>query len=178
MKIWSLLKHENLTTHEQVTKYCGKEEKLLLRSNFSSFPQNFQYISTGVKLHIHVHLLNVVVRFIFFLNSSNLICQGTGISKYFRESIGLRANESWLYMSTNRECPDHTARMRELSWPSLFAHGIKAFSPLLRIILKKFECSGWSKFVLGEGTFSDVAAHMNYELYVHFWLAQRNEIRF
>ena len=25
-------------------KYCGKEEKLLLRSNFSSFPQYFQYI--------------------------------------------------------------------------------------------------------------------------------------
>ena len=25
-------------------QYCGKEEKLLLRSNFSSFPQYFQYI--------------------------------------------------------------------------------------------------------------------------------------
>ena len=42
MKIWSLPKHENLTTCK---KYCGKEEKLLLRSNFSSFPQYFQYIS-------------------------------------------------------------------------------------------------------------------------------------
>ena len=42
VKIWSLPKHENLTTGE---KYCGKEEKLLLRSNFSSFPQYFQYIS-------------------------------------------------------------------------------------------------------------------------------------
>ena len=38
MKIWSLLKHGNLTTGN---KYCGKEEKLLLRSNFSSFPQYF-----------------------------------------------------------------------------------------------------------------------------------------
>ena len=28
-----------------VTKYCGKEEKLLLKSNFSSFPQYFQYVS-------------------------------------------------------------------------------------------------------------------------------------
>ena len=40
--------------YQQATKYCGKEEKLLLRSNFSSFPQYFQYISNlGVKLHIH-----------------------------------------------------------------------------------------------------------------------------
>ena len=42
VKIWSLPKHENLTTCK---KYCGKEEKLLLRSNFSSFSQYFQYIS-------------------------------------------------------------------------------------------------------------------------------------
>ena len=41
-KIWSLPIHENLTTDG---KYCRKEEKLLLRSNFSSFPQYFQYIS-------------------------------------------------------------------------------------------------------------------------------------
>ena len=41
VKIWSLPKHENLTTAK---KYCGKEEKLFLRSNFSSFPQYFQYI--------------------------------------------------------------------------------------------------------------------------------------
>ena len=40
VKIWSLSKHENLTK-----EYCEKEEKLLLRSNFSSFPQYFQYIS-------------------------------------------------------------------------------------------------------------------------------------
>ena len=35
---------------------------------------------SGVKLHIH--LLNVVVRFFVFLNSANLICRGTGISNY------------------------------------------------------------------------------------------------
>ena len=42
VKILSLPKHENVTTSN---KYCGKEEKLLLRSNFSSFPQYFRYIS-------------------------------------------------------------------------------------------------------------------------------------
>ena len=38
---------------------------------------------------IHTHLLNVVVRFIFFLNSANLICRGIDISKCFRESLGM-----------------------------------------------------------------------------------------
>ena len=33
----------------------------------------------------------------FPLNSANLICRDTDISKYFRESLGLRDNESRLY---------------------------------------------------------------------------------
>ena len=33
----------------------------------------------------------------FFLNSANLICRDTDIWKYFRESLGLRDNESRLY---------------------------------------------------------------------------------
>ena len=45
----------------------------------------------------------MVVRFIyFFLNSENLICRGTDISKYFRESCGFRDNESRLYICTCR----------------------------------------------------------------------------
>ena len=76
--------------------FCGKEEKLLLRSNFSSFPHYFVYIflTSGVKLHIH--LLNVVVQFIVFLTLSTLICRGTDISKCFSESLGIRDNESRL----------------------------------------------------------------------------------
>ena len=70
------------------------------RRNFSSFPQYFQYIpNRGVKLH--KQLLCVVVRFIFYLNSAKLICRDTDISKYFRESLGIRDNESWLYFSLN-----------------------------------------------------------------------------
>ena len=94
---------------EQVTKYCEKEEKLLLRSNFSSFPHYFLlgaisplfhiilyiFLTSGVKLHIH--LLNVVVRFIVFLTSATLICPATDISKYFRECLGIRDNEIRLY---------------------------------------------------------------------------------
>ena len=62
VKIWSLPKHENLTTGK---KYCGKEEKLLLRSNFSSFPQCFHYISNFKNLLLHIYLLNMVNRIIF-----------------------------------------------------------------------------------------------------------------
>ena len=54
------------------------------------------FLNSGVKLHIH--LLNVVVRFIVFLTSATLICRGTDISKYFRESVGIRDNESRLYI--------------------------------------------------------------------------------
>ena len=39
----------------------------------------------------------MVVRCSFFLSSANLICRGTDISKYFRESLGLLDNEIQLY---------------------------------------------------------------------------------
>ena len=82
--------------YQQATKYCGKEEKLLLRSNFSSFPQYFQYISNlGVKLHIHSVKGGC---------STNCFPQfrKSDMSKYrylevFIESLGFRDNESRLY---------------------------------------------------------------------------------
>ena len=68
------------------------------RSNFSSFQHYFIHIflTSGVKLHIH--LLNVVVQFIVFLTLSTLICRSTDISKCFSESLGIRDNESRLYI--------------------------------------------------------------------------------
>ena len=53
-------------------------------------------LTSGVKLYIH--LLNVVVRFIVFLTSATLIFRGTDISKCFRKSLGIRDNESGLYL--------------------------------------------------------------------------------
>ena len=38
----------------------------------------------------------------FFLNSANLICRGTAISKYYIEFLGIRDNESRLYYSQCR----------------------------------------------------------------------------
>ena len=68
-----------------------KEQFLLFSTLFYIY-----ILTSGVKLHIH--LLNVAVQFIVFLTLSTLICRGTDISKYFSESLGLRDNESRLYL--------------------------------------------------------------------------------
>ena len=91
VKIWSLPKHENLTKGK---KYCGKEEKLLL-SNFSSFPQYFQY--SYLKSPITYIFVKCGCSNYFFLNFAYLICRGTDISKNLIESLGFRDNESRLY---------------------------------------------------------------------------------
>ena len=56
----------------------------------------------GVKLPIN--LKNEVVQFILSLNSANLICRGTDIWKYFRESYGFGDNESRLYTFSLSAC--------------------------------------------------------------------------
>ena len=70
-----------------------KEQFLLFSTLFYIYISNL-----GVKLHIH--LLNMVVEFIVFLTLSTLICRGMDISKCFSESLGIRDNESRLYMET------------------------------------------------------------------------------
>ena len=72
------------------------------RSNFSSFPQYFRYISNFKSPDIFVRC----GCFFFFLNSANLICRGTDISKYFIESLGIRDNKSQLYITL--ESNEHT----------------------------------------------------------------------
>ena len=55
---------------------------------------------------------------LFFLTSANLICQGTDILKYFRESLGIWDNDSRLYsifnpmiLLTDSEGSDQTPQM-------------------------------------------------------------------
>ena len=69
---------------------CGKEEKSPLFHNTFSIS-----LFSGIKLHIH--LWNVVIWFIFFPHFCKSDRSIYGISKYFRESLGLRNNESRLY---------------------------------------------------------------------------------
>ena len=66
--------------------------------NFSSFPHYFIYIFLTLGVKLHIHLLNVVVQFIVFLTLSTLICRDMDISKCFSESLGIRDNESRVYV--------------------------------------------------------------------------------
>ena len=71
VKILPRNKHKNLITCE---KYCGTEEKLLLKSNFKGeiapeeqcllFSTIFFTISLTSRVHLHINLLNVFVRII------------------------------------------------------------------------------------------------------------------
>ena len=89
-------------------------------------------LSSGVKLHIH--LLNVVVRFIVFLTSTTLIFRGTDISKCLRESLGIRDNEIRLYVEGTRDQQnsDQTAWMGRL---------IRVFTCLTSLIIG-LSCTG------------------------------------
>ena len=62
VKIWSLRKHENLTTG---IKYCRKEEKYI-RRNFSSFPQYFRYISNFKNLITYIYICYMWLVELFF----------------------------------------------------------------------------------------------------------------
>ena len=92
VKIWFLFKHENLTTCNKIVWKRGeiapKEQFLLFSTIFSI------YLTPGVKLRIYI--CEMWLFDLFFLNSANLICRGTDISKYFRQSLGIRDNESRL----------------------------------------------------------------------------------
>ena len=76
-----------------------KRGEIASKEQFLLFSTLYIYIflTSGVKLYIH--LLNEVGQFIAFLTLSTLICRGTDISKCFSESLGIRDNESPLYLS-------------------------------------------------------------------------------
>ena len=71
---------------------------MLLRSNFSPFPQYFQHIFLTKRVKLHVFFVKFGCSNGIFLNSANLICRNTDISKCYRESLRLRDNESRLYI--------------------------------------------------------------------------------
>ena len=81
VKILSLPKHENLTSK----KYCGKEVLFHTIFDIANVKSQITYI------FVKCGCLNY-----FFLNSENLICRRTNTSKCFRESLGIRDDESRL----------------------------------------------------------------------------------
>ena len=85
---------------KQQVKNIVEKRRMLLRSNFSSFHNIFNIsLTSRVQLHIYARIfVKCGCANYFILNSANLICRGTDISKYFRESLGIRDNESRLYL--------------------------------------------------------------------------------
>ena len=93
VKIWSPLKHENLSTGNKILWKRGAISPLFHNSfNISLTRSQISY--TVVKCGCSIH---------FFLNLANLICRGTDISKYFRQSLGIRENEGRLYITLTYE---------------------------------------------------------------------------
>ena len=79
MKVWSLLKHENLTSNKILWKRGEIAPSPLFHNIFnisltSGIKITYSFVKCGCSIY-------------FFLNSENLICRGTDISKYFRESL-------------------------------------------------------------------------------------------
>ena len=80
---------------------------MLPGSNFSSFPQYFQYISNFGSQITH-SFVKCGCSIYVFLSSANLIYRGTDISKYVRESLGFRDNENRVYLLRHTGCsPPH-----------------------------------------------------------------------
>ena len=85
MKIWSLFKHGNLITGNKIL--LGK------RRTYSSFPQYFQYISDFRSQNANSFVeRGCSIYFPQFCKAD--ISRYGYISKYFRQSLGLRSNQS------------------------------------------------------------------------------------
>ena len=96
VKIWSLLKHENLTTGNKILWKRG--EIAPPKEQISPLFHNIFNISLISRVKLHYSYVKRGCSIYFFLNSADLICRGTDISKYFREFLGLPNNESRLYV--------------------------------------------------------------------------------
>ena len=112
VKIWSLLKHETMTTGNKIMWKRGeiapKEQFLLFSTIFSA------YLYFQESNYIFIYEMWLFELFVS-LKSAYLICRDT---KYFRESLWLQDNESRLYftylltLSTN--LPTYTYQKTDL----------------------------------------------------------------
>ena len=90
VKILSLPKQENLTTSKNIV------EKM--RAISPLFHNIFNISLTSSPTACIYKIVKCGCSNYFFLNSENLIYRGTDISKFFGESLGIRDNESRLYL--------------------------------------------------------------------------------
>ena len=89
-KIWSLSKHENLTTGKNI---LWKRGEIAPKDLF----HNIFNISLTLRAQLHVYLLNVIVRIIFSSILQIWYAEVRIPRSISRESLGIRDNESRLY---------------------------------------------------------------------------------
>ena len=93
-KIWSLYKHRNLTSGYKILWERGE---IVPEEQFLPFPTIFSRNISNYRSLIAYSFAKFGCAICIFLNSENLICRSTDISKCFRGSLQLRDNESRLY---------------------------------------------------------------------------------
>ena len=92
---------------------------------------------------------------LFFLNSANLICRGMDISKYFRGSLGIRDNESRLYLERDVPINNTKRTCSENLLPNLFVVTV-IFKSLLAKPRSSYTTTHWSKRVCRNSKISDI----------------------
>ena len=92
--MWSVFKHRNLTSDNKILWIRGE---IAPEEQFLPFPTIFSIHISNYRSLITYSLVKFGCAICIFLNSENLICRSTDISKCFRGSLHLRDNESRLY---------------------------------------------------------------------------------
>ena len=106
------------------------------RNNVFSFPQYFQYIFQNIsnfRSQITYPFVKCGCPIYFFLNSANLICRGTDISKYLTESFGLRDNENRLYIVAEHD--KYPVISRKCLWGTFINGNLSLFISISDIYL-------------------------------------------
>ena len=93
-KIWSLFKQGNLTSGDKILWIRGE---IAPEEQFLPFPTIFSTYISNLRSQITCSFVKFSCSFGIFLNSVDLICRSTDISKCFRGSLRLRDNENRLY---------------------------------------------------------------------------------
>ena len=114
-KIWSLFKHRNLTSDNNI---LWIRVEIAPVEQFLPFPTIFSIYISNYRSLITYSFVKFGCAICVFLNSENLKCRSTDISKCFRGSLQLRDNESRLYHNAYKK--DFLFRMKKKKKISCF----------------------------------------------------------
>ena len=104
-KIWSLYKHRNRTSGNKILWIRGE---IAPQEQFLPFSTIFSTYISNERSQITCSFVKFGSLMCICLNSANLICRSTDISKIFIGSLWLRVNESRLYKTKQRQDKNKT----------------------------------------------------------------------